>query len=236
MNFNLDKYTVQARLLPPLLSALPLALVVVACQPEGSAWWAAVWGAVTSCGGTVLIAQISRDLGQRKETDLFKSWGGPPTTVRLRHRCAANPEQVIRWHRCLARICPDLKLPSRDEEANEPVAADNVYAVAVNHLVESTRDRRRFQMVYEENCNYGFRRNLLGMKPVGVAASVIGVTTMGALFTGCFDIAIDFPIALTSLVINLFLLLTWVFWITPNWVRKAAETYAKQLLVAIPNL
>ena len=41
----------------------------------------------------------------------------------------------------------------------------------------------KFPLVYEENCNYGFRRNMFGLRPIGIAVSVIAAVALGlALF------------------------------------------------------
>ncbi len=236
MKISWDTYTLRARLRPPLLAALPVALAVVASQPGGSAWWGTIWAAVTWCGGTALLAQFGRDLGRRKEPSLFAQWGGPPATVRLRHRDASNRAQVGQRHRRLAELLPDLKFPSAEEEAADPVSADEVYEAAVGYLRENTRDRDRFRLVFEENCNYGFRRNLFGVKPVGVAMALLGMAAVLVILSGRLDMEAHVPTAVAACAINLLLLLAWLFWITPNWVKAAADEYADRLLGTISTL
>jgi hypothetical protein len=37
-------------------------------------------------------------------------------------------------------------------------------------------------------------------------------------------------------VINFLVLLAWIFWITPNWVKLTADAYADRLLGALSSL
>ena len=230
MKIPWDTYTLRARLWPPLLAALPVALAIVAAQPGGSVWWGTIWAVVAWCGGTALLAQFGRDLGKRGEPSLFARWGGPPTTAGLRHRDASNKVLVGQRHRRLAELLPDLCFPAPDEEAADPATADAIYEAAAVYLRENTRDRDRFRLVFEENCNYGFRRNLLGMKPVGVAMALLGVGAVVVILSGRLDMEAHVPTAVAACAINLLLLLAWLFWITPNWVKAAADEYADRLL------
>ena len=228
-----DTYNLRARYRPPLLAAMPLALVVVAVEPGGSPWWGAIWAVVTWCGGTALIAQLGRDLGKRKEPMLFGRWGAAPTTARLRHRAPGNTALVQRRHAQLAGLLPDLRFPSPKEEAADPGPADEVYEAAVVYLRERTRNREKFPLVFEENCNYGFRRNLWGMKPIGVGIALLAVAAVTVIASGRLGLAAQ-PAALAAVgALNLLVAVLWIFWFTPKWVKIAADAYADRLLGAL---
>ncbi|GAP99815.1 hypothetical protein NIES2104_63810 [Leptolyngbya sp. NIES-2104] len=132
-----------------------------------------------------------------------------------------------------------------------------IYATYVKFLLSKTRDHSKFSLVYEENCNYGFRRNLLGMKPYGIALSCMGIllligqytSTMGLLNSptimqmGNFVqaiIGLQFPkfsaLSFACLTVNVFLLTAWLLWINSAWVKSSAEAYADRLLEACENL
>jgi hypothetical protein len=233
-----DQYTVRARLLPALLVALPAGVATLAWFPDGILGWGAVWGLITWSGGTLLLAQIGRDAGKRKEARLFELWGGKPTTRMLRHAGGANPVTLARRHEKLKSLMQDVKLPTPEEEAADPHAADEVYEACTTFLREKTRDRKKFDLVFEENCNYGFRRNLWGMKPLGLViallalAAIVGipVTDPAARSGGRLGL-----VAVTGAV-GLLLLLGWLFVFTPGWVRVAAGAYAERLLEASERL
>src|SRR5260370_32495110 len=99
-----DAYTVRARLLPALIAALPLGIATLAWFPTGILGWGAVWALIVWSGGTVLLAEVGRDAGERKETGLFASWGGKPTPRLLRHHGAANRPLLARRHARLAAL------------------------------------------------------------------------------------------------------------------------------------
>ena len=90
--------------------------------------------------------------------------------------------------------------------------------------------------------NYGFRRNLLALKPIALAMNaialllVIGVAV--ASWTGQFVSTVSTlsPEWWVSVVITAGHTLLFVAYIRADWVRMAAETYAQQLLAACDSL
>jgi len=59
-------------------------------------------------------------------------------------------------------LIPAHPMPMIDDERSEPESADHVYDSSTAFLLEKTRDKKAFPLIFEENCNYGFRRNLWG--------------------------------------------------------------------------
>ena len=70
-------------------------------------------------------------------------------------------------HKKLSELLNGTAIPTPQDEKRDPERADQVYDACVSCLIERTRDKTRFRLLFEENCNYGFRRNLWGMKPLG---------------------------------------------------------------------
>lgn len=233
--FNLkDAYTRRARLTPALIVVLPLGLAVIAVSSDGLKAWTALWSVFVWAGGTALMAQLARDRGKRKEPELFQSWGGKPTTQLLRYRGCENSILVTRRHGALQKAIPDLHLPSEAEERVDPSASDHAYDTCVKWLLEKTRDQKKFPLVFDENCSYGFRRNLWGMKPVAIALAVASV------LTGTVVIAIRLynqssvsAVSFGALGCIIGLLCFWILWCDPGWVRLAAFAYAERLLASI---
>src|SRR5262249_34016597 len=133
------------------------------------------WGVAS-----VLLGQLGRHSGQRKELRLFELWGGTPTTERLRHNGAKNPTVLDRTHKKLKTLMRTT-LPTVAEESADPAAADEVYEACIRFLRDETRDRGKFNLVFEENCNYGFCRNLWGLKPLGITVSVLGLVAISTV-------------------------------------------------------
>jgi len=229
---SLDAYARRARLQPALVCAFPLALSLAPLVDGLSTWWTATGGSLlTWCGGTYLFTQLIRDRGGEIEPILFESWGGPPTTRLLRHRGAANPVAVAHRHAQLRRLLPHLRIPSALEETADPTGADHVYETAVGHLREATRDQKTFPLVFEENSNYGFRRNLLSVRRWGLGAAVAGL----ALVTG--SLLAEFSVwAGGVFLVDAAFLIFYARVLKPSWVKKAADRYAERLLGAADQL
>jgi hypothetical protein len=227
-----DVYVIRARILPVVLVSVPIALVAFVWTPDVLTNGRGVGiGGVLWLLATLVLAQVGRDAGRRRQSALFDIWGGSPTTKRLRHRGAQNATLLHRRHAQLA-VLTGVRLPAPQDEANDPRKADEIYETCVGVLREKTRDRKTFTIVFDENCSYGFRRNLWGLKPVGsfIAAVVLvasaGYVTTTVARTG--DVTVSGAIvALGSAVVSI----GWLF-VTPEWVRLAGEAYAEALLAA----
>jgi hypothetical protein len=229
-----DTYVRRARLQPALLVVFPIALAVLAYFPGGIVGWGVLWSLLVACGGTALLAQVARDRGKQMEAELFRRWGGKPTTRLLRHRDTDNRALLARRHAKLTALLPDHPMPSFGEEAEEKDRADEVYDSCTALLLAKTRDRKAFPLIFEENCNYGFRRNLWGMKPLGILTSLCGGA---AIVTGQLLRVIHLdPLGIICTSLCLLMLLAWIVWFTPDWVRLAADAFAQQLLAACDAL
>jgi hypothetical protein len=231
-----DTYVRRARIYPVLLTILPVTLTVFVLFQNNFSKFSILWSLILSSGGFVLISQVGRDWGKKIEASLFLSWAGAPTTRMLRYRYAQN--NTLHSHR-LRKIqeISGIRVPTIEEEQLDGETADRIYETCVAVLREKTRDKSKFALLFEENCNYGFRRNLLGLKPVGVVISFVGVVIFGWLSWLAYKI--DQPLDSMFLLfggINLLLLLGWIFYIRPGWVRISAEAYAERLLGALDSL
>ncbi|MCH8807062.1 MAG: hypothetical protein IH986_13360 [Planctomycetes bacterium] len=229
---NIDTYSLKARLWPVLLHYLPFGFAVIAWFPEKFAGWGLLLGVATPCGLTALLTELGRDQGKNKEPWLFERWGGMPTTQLLRHGdTTLDTNTKTRYHKKLGVLIPGIEMPSARKEKASPLAADQIYESCGRFLRESTRDKRRFPLVFKEVVSYGFRRNLWGMKPSGLIVAVIGlVASIVAVVVRLSDPAP--PAAVVASILNLLLLVCWLFRITPDWIRLAGFAYARALLAA----
>jgi hypothetical protein len=224
-----DIYVWKARRCPVLLAVLPPALAVLASFPDTD--WKMLLPAVTFCGLFLLLAQVGRDRGKVLEDGLFAGWGGKPTTALLRHRNSPYDEATLaRLHSWLASVT-GVAAPSKRKETCSPADADEVYEAYTRHLRDATRDKQQYPLVFEENVNYGFRRNALGLRPLAIGLAVIGV--LGGAFNiyrHLGDPVVGLAVAAT--VVNVLLLCFWAFWVRRAWVRIPAQAYAERLMEA----
>jgi hypothetical protein len=238
MEFPGDKYSYQARLLPALIVVAPLALAVTVWFPTESTALKFFATFLFSFGITAILPHLARDLGKAKEPGLFRSWGGVPTTRMLSHRNSKlNAVTLSRYHLKFGQLIPGIEIPNARDESLSRSDSDTKYESCILFLREKTRDRKQFSMVFNENVNYGFRRNLWAAKPFGIATSAVG-------FGSCLvSLCLRHPSAYSSplfgvvgLLVCFFLIVLWIFVFNPDWVRVAAEEYARRLIGAIEIL
>ena len=230
---NFDAYTIRARLRPALIVILPIALVVLIFFPNDLTTLGLLVSLIVACGGTSLLSQIGRNMGKSKENVLFAKWeGGKPTTRMLRHSTSTNSVILEQRHNKLKELFPNLKIPNVSEEATLPEKADQIYDACVKLLIGKTRDKDKFPLVFEELCNYGFCRNLWGMKPLGITTSIIGLlVSIGFIATNFWILKATIPpFAIICSLLSFLFLFLWVFVFTPLWVKVAADAYAERLI------
>lgn len=231
-----DAYDVRARIAPVVLILSPLIVHAASARILGqSVSEASVFG-ICALGLLTLLSQFGRDLGKRLESRLYEKWGGAPTTQLLRHRDSrVDAETKARIHSTLQAKIAGLSLPSRFEEAADPEAADEKYLTAVHWLRSKTTDKEKFARLREENISYGFRRNLLGLKWIGVAISVglivylISSVAFDENFLDAFTHSPALYVAAAALFAELLI-------VTRKWVRTAALNYAYALINAAESV
>lgn len=234
---SIDKYALIAQAAPAALVALPTGIAVAAWFPKDLSTLGIIGGLIVTCGAAVPLAQFARTCGKQVERNgLFDSVGGLPTTRFLRH-CSdrLNPQTRRRYHAKLTQLLPDTCLPNAEEEEADQEAADNVYASCVDLLREQTREQTQFPVVYAANIAYGFRRNSLGIRRLGIAASVAGtlLCLLRLLFYARSELV---SIALIGSLLDALLLFWWWRIVCGAWVMEAADDYAERLLGACDKL
>lgn len=230
--FRMDRYELNARLRPALLAALPVLLLA-------AFWLSSVWtmlGGVASlaitCGLALLLSKIARYRGRQVEVRLAERIGKRTTVAALRHAdTRIDPITKARYHAAL-RASGHI-IPTSSDEANDPVAADLHYSGCATWLLEMTRDKARFALLADENIDYGFRRNLFGLKPVAlallVAAFLTNVIAAALLWDGLDQ---TFWKALVLGAVYLGAIGVWTRLVTVEFVEDASHAFAARLLAA----
>lgn len=231
----LDHYAWRARLQPALVTLLPLAAAAFACVQPAVGWIPALWSFLGTTGFTYFLATTARNRGKAIEPALWRFWGGAPTTQLLRHRGPANPELRERWHKYLAKLL-GKPMPTADQERGHPEQADVTYEAAIRLLIGKTYDKARFPFPYRDNVNYGFCRNLYGLKPIGVSVSAMGLIICLVAAAWALRGGKDFGIPAGAAVVNLGFLVWWLTVATRKWVQVPAMSYAQHLLQCTEEL
>lgn len=225
-----DPYERKARVYPALICLLPPFLALSIAYPQIYTTFYGIAVAASSIGGIQFLSQLARDAGKRLEPDLFGGWGGMPSVAILRHRDERLPAPAKRrYHERLAELTA-ISAPSSPEETGDPNAADEIYRSWSDYMRSRTRNTKKYPLVFLENTNYGFRRNLFGLKwwclTCGIAAIVVSASP--SVYTRSFSqtqLATCAAFALYTLTILVV--------VRRKWVKLVADEYAKQLIEAI---
>lgn len=226
-----DAYVIQARLRPAALAISPAVVAILLLLPEHAAIIRIVGALIIWCGVTWFLAHVARTKGRQMQDGLYKSWGGKPTTAIMRRTDSRIDEATKqRYFGFLQANVPGWTAPTAADELRDPAAADQRYDSAVTWLLSFTRDRKTHPLVFTENVAYGFRRNLLGMKAIGLTVALASAAWAGTSI-GLAGIAVVPATAWLALAYGLLGALAWTI-VTPTWVRDAADAYAIRLIAA----
>ena len=249
MVFFSESYTFRAHMLPMLVVVLPMGLLALAFLSK-QAIFASIFLTLLATFGGYPLALGGRALGHRKQSDLWNSWDGPPTTRLLRHRHIPGDITLAPGLRLQVEQWAGYALPTHRQEEEYPVSADAKYEAVVASLREATRDQNKFPLVLDGNASYGFRRNLLGLRVIGIPIAftaallplvVLLLTVWGrhwpdpwwnVLVSPDVTVLPWFAVAAANTLLVFF----WLFWVRPSWVKSSANAYAIRLFESVREL
>jgi hypothetical protein len=222
---GMDVYDLKARYTPALLAIAPPVIAGTLAFPALDATLRGIVGVMVSIGTPFFAARIARDAGKQLERRLVGQWGGLPSATMLRHR--DNRINVITKNKVHSHLqSSGLKIPTIEQESAEALGADAFYAAASDHLRVIARQRKTVS-VHRENINYGFARNLLALRPFALALDSIALLLLVgmAAVTGTVTTESGMAAAVATLTF-----LCWLIFVTPNFVLRSGEAYAKELI------
>lgn len=226
--------------MPAFFSVLPFVLTMLAWCPSSKSILGGSLTILISFGVMTFISTIISNLGNRCQRKLFTLWDGAPTTVVLRHA-----DQVLdkytkqRYHKWLNGKIDGLNLPTVEDEEKDRDDADLKYKSAINFLREFTRDKAKYPAVYRDNVAYGFARNLLAIRVIGVFVAflcvVINLYFLRSVLVPTeierdFVILNDYLFGIGAGLASVVFVLAFVLVINNNFVKERGFRYAKTLL------
>jgi len=231
LNFMLGGYDRKARLYPALLLIAPVIATTTALLSIKLSTLQSLVAVLVGCGGAFLLTQLARDAGKRKEKALFDSWGGLPSVAIFRHRDSRlDAITKARYHKKLNSLVSEAKAPTVEQEESDPIAADTVYSAWSNFLRVNTRDTKMFPLLFQENVSYGYRRNVKGLRPIGIVIALSSCIVCGFFLYFIYQSTGKINDALAiSEAFDVFMLFLWLFRFTDAWVRVTADAYAARL-------
>jgi hypothetical protein len=235
----LDMYNLRARMFPMFLVLGPVWLGLAAWLPLDYKTIGSIVSLLATLGVSTLMQQLARDAGKSKEQRLYDLWGGKPSVRMLFYaHSKLNRQTLARCHAKLKQLAPELRIPANlQEETQNSADALFAYESCNDLLISKTRDKEKFGLLFEENMNYGYRRNLWGLKPWGILTAVLGLVAATAHAALDLRQGGEFPaVPVACAVVALLLLVIWTAVVTPDWVRRAAEAYAQRLITSCDQL
>jgi hypothetical protein len=217
---------------------LPIVLVAVAAVSVKLSTVQSISATIAGCGGAFLLSQLARDAGKKGEKALFERWGGMPSVAILRHRDSRlDTITKARYHKNLTKLVQGVKAPTAAEEEANPSSSDQTYTAWSTYLRVATRDTKKYPLVFKELVNYGYRRNLWGLRRMGTitsaCASGIGGLWLYLQYTRTGSISQEL---LGACMVSLLFLSLWAFRFSSDWVRIPADAYAERLVEAIDTI
>lgn len=162
---------------------------------------------------------------------------GRQTTTELlrRNNTVLNDVTKARYRRFLeTQVGSGWPAESQEETAE----SDSFYEGCSTWLRESTRDSAAFPVLFNELIAYGFRRNLFGLKWIGLGLDAVLLTGCTiAFWGGALNLQVpDGAEYVAASVIAFLHAIYFAFFVTARRVRDAGHTYARQLILSCDKL
>lgn len=232
--FNLsDEYERRARFLPAVLSILVLVPVAIAFGVPLLQWLSTLLagvglGAVLAVG----VSHVASAMGNRLQRALWPNWPHDAPTHRWLHPGdeSRSKQQKERWYAVIQRLTGlDIAVTA---EADDEGEVDRVINDAVTAIRAKLWKAPQADLVRVRNVEYGYARNLTGLRPLWLAGAVTSCIGCWVAYRW-FDASVLWAIISTALVVLLPLL---GFFVLPAYVKQKADYYAESLFAAVIEL
>jgi hypothetical protein len=132
-----------------------------------------------------------------------------------------------------------LAVPSAEMERANSESADEIFRSLTKRLLEKRRGPK-YQLIANSNAEYGFRRNMLGLKPWAITAATLTVCLLFFIWwltcpTVPFskrmlaaDVERRWKLYVLS-ICDVGAISFWVFYVRESWVRLSAFDFAHAL-------
>lgn len=218
----LDTYNIRARLSASIILLAPIALTCFLCFDEITTFATSTVFISLLLSFTNYLPILQRHICRKRNYENYAS------QLLRTDDTTLDTVSKKRYYNKLAQIDESFSLFATPNNSNE---FSDCCDSAVIYLRNHTRDNR---IVQEELINYGFYKNLLSSKPIGIIICIllcIVVSLYSWLKFGQFS---SIPTEnYFSIAINIVMIIFWVFGATEEMFENTAKEYAKVLITAI---
>lgn len=222
----LDVYNIRARLSASIILLAPIAITVFLCFDE-----------INTFASSAVFIGLLLAFTNYIPILLRRVYGSKQYSVNYAAKFLMPSDKTIdsiskhRYYEILAKVDDSFGLFHNPNDSDE---FKKCCESAVIYLKSQTRGNH---LVQEENINYGFCRNLLRSKCIGIllcsALCVIIAVCSFSKYESLFIIPTSHYFAFG---INVFMILFWCFGVTKKALDNTAKTYARTLLAAIDTI
>jgi hypothetical protein len=224
----LDAYSLKARWAPALICAAPILILFSAFLGDQSPLLTGAPVAIGSIAALVAV-ELTRTRGRACEKRLIIKWGGLPTTKALRHMDGPE-DRELSHRRTQLELLTGHALPSMAMEKKDPSGADRQYASVVRTAIARMgRESVGAERLQKENTSYGFRRNLRGLRGLGITLVLVGLCTSIAKVV----ITQDPSSVLLPGTVQIVIGVLWIAVVKDSWVEEQAMIYSSSFFIAL---
>ena len=221
----LDAYNIRARLSASIILLAPIAVTVFLCCEEvmdiaSSSVFLGILLAFTN-----YIPILQRRINSRKTTHINYA-----AQLLYVSNTTLDPTTKKRFYKKLAT------LDSAFACFENPDDSDAFHACCNSAIVYLRNRTRNNHLVQEENINYGFIKNLLASKPLGIALCLLLEVAVVSFSLFTFSSLSAIPSQnYFAICFNLFMLVFWVWGVNQKTLESTAVQYATALISAIDS-
>jgi hypothetical protein len=229
--FNLsNRYERKARFLPALLSLLPALSAVFAYAPQFDLVQALATSVGIGAAVGILLSHVASAMGNRLQRKLWPDWPHDAPTHRWLQPAdeTVSQQQKGLWYRQAWQV---TGIDLEQAIAHGPAETRG----AVNDVVRSVRNQLRGSKmgihVEAHNIDFGFARNLTGLRPVLVLVSLI---SMAACWGG--HLRLGHPLMFSVAATIVWVAVCYTAWLLPRYVIEKSTHYADSFFAALSRL
>ncbi len=218
-----DSYERKARFFPAFIVILPIIAFVMSLNLRGEGWVMKLL--VAGGAGSALVvalAQMASAAGNRFGDKFWKQRGGLPTVRWLRASDTTHSsQQKEQWFVAIKKLT-GLDIPAT--VAIRPTEEDAIIADAIRQLRYQIRGKAAAKMVDKHNEEYGFARNLAGLRWPMLGSATLGIVGCAVAWHFEHGSVIGCILATCLLIYALVMF----FWL-PGYVERAGDRYSESL-------
>lgn len=223
----LDTYNLRARLSPSIILLGPIGLTIFLCFKD-------VYSFASSTIIVCMLLALTNYIPilQRRLNQSSKDPRSNYAAIYLHQNDNTIDEHSKkRYYRKLAELDDSFSMFNAPNNTPE---FQKCCESAILYLKNNTRENH---LVLEENINFGFCKNMLANKMIGIALNIVLGISTGVYSYIKFGTIADIPLGnMVSILFNVLFLLFWIFGISQSMMELAAKRYATTLLAAIDTL